>query len=103
VSWTEAAAKVAVLPRVVDVKTDISPASVVSHPLTIFVHVRSFRMAWLITEVPVLLRRVRVVVNGLWSVGRGRVHLPSASMPFVVLAVLGEREKTKNQGDCEKS
>jgi hypothetical protein len=82
------AVEVAVFPGMIQVVMRIGATGVVSHPVVIFsVNVRSFRVARLIVEFPVLiLRRCRM---GSGSVHWGRTVRRYVTIPNSVLATLG--------------
>ena len=92
--WPEAAAKMPVLPRMVEMEAGIHAPRIVSDPVAVLVHMRGLRMAWLIVKVPVLLNRMRIT---FWCgpVRRRRMHLPPA-MRVAMFAALRERQKAKN-------
>jgi len=98
---TEAATEMSMLPGMVEVKTGVVPSSIVSDPVPIRMYVRCLGMTRLIGEVSVLFDGVGTTFR-LGAVRRRRMHL-TATMAFVVLAMLRECEEAEHKGDYEKS
>jgi hypothetical protein len=98
----ETTSEVPMLPRMVEMETGVVAPSVMSDPPAVLVHVRRLQMTRLIIEGTVFFDRMWIVLRS-WSTRGRRMHWTASAVTFAVLAMLREREKTENQGNCQKS